>query len=493
MLLTKKEKKKKSDSNNRFGEKKKKKKKKKMADPPKWDSEAPPLADAPVSGRPAPRPLPALLCEPPIDEDSPQNGRQGPFRAPDRPRAGCDDGGALAADGSADWAAEDDTGPLDALVALGGTTKEPHVLVVTGPSCDARAMARLRALVRTAPREAVTALGRAVSRARDGARLRLRDAQKGGGGPRLRTTDVDVPMRRVFLEALGIDDAALGADGVWPALQALVFGGSSPGAIEPVELSLGRNALTRLPGPFLAPERLKVLFLDNCRLREVPPQVLAAANLTALSVCNNEIEAVPGELFSRLTRLRTLYLSTNRIAELPAEAAAVRGPLRELYLHENELRALPDLRKLPELAILELSHNRFAEFPLRFDADTGGFAQLRELWVLLLRGLSDSCSPFSFFCFFVFLRVGWLVRWQQQWTRCACDYFGPPSYSPLIGFFFFFFFLFFFFSPATSTATPSSRRGGTLCRSRSPRRAVRSCGSSSTLTSRAAPRPAAAI
>lgn len=74
-----------------------------------------------------------------------------------------------------------------------------------------------------------------------------------------------------------------------------------------------------------------IVRLDNRRLVEVPEEVLERRACRTLSLCRNDIVAVPPAIATSLRQLTRLLLSNNAIASLPPEIGHVRT-LRELYV-----------------------------------------------------------------------------------------------------------------------------------------------------------------
>lgn len=84
-----------------------------------------------------------------------------------------------------------------------------------------------------------------------------------------------------------------------------------------------------LPDCFTGMPALSDLGLAGNRLASVPPSLGALAGLRKLALHGNELESLPGELFSGLSQLQELWLQGNRLGELPP--SITRLPVRTWF------------------------------------------------------------------------------------------------------------------------------------------------------------------
>ena len=105
---------------------------------------------------------------------------------------------------------------------------------------------------------------------------------------------------------------------------------------------------------------------------------------------NNELSALPEDVFDGMFNLRYLYLSNNELSELPEDVFDGLANLETLSLHNNELSELPDgvFDSLANLEGLGLSFNELSELP------DGVFDGLANLHLLYLD--ENPGAPFTF-------------------------------------------------------------------------------------------------
>ena len=88
-------------------------------------------------------------------------------------------------------------------------------------------------------------------------------------------------------------------------------------------------------------ERLTILHLSSCKLKELPQELGLLENLTDLNVSNNLLEEVNSEIIASLRNLKMLALHNNRIKSLSPTLLYPFTRLEILMLHCNELQSLP--------------------------------------------------------------------------------------------------------------------------------------------------------
>merc|ERR1719150_440483 len=96
-----------------------------------------------------------------------------------------------------------------------------------------------------------------------------------------------------------------------------------------VELNLGTNQLTTLPGDISNLQNLEVLILSNNALRRLPPGIGQLDKLRVLDLEENKLESIPNEI----GRLRELQ-------KLPFELALC-SKLEIMSIENCNLRKIP--------------------------------------------------------------------------------------------------------------------------------------------------------
>ncbi|RXG60093.1 Erbin [Armadillidium vulgare] len=123
------------------------------------------------------------------------------------------------------------------------------------------------------------------------------------------------------------------------------------------------NPLCRLPEGFTQLVALKELSLSDTFLRVILPEVVGhLTSLTDLWIDNNRVKRIPPEI-GKLTRLSFLDASKNRINEIDSDIGNCKS-LSHLYLTRNELEELPDsLSCCLKLSILHVDDNHLDHLP----------------------------------------------------------------------------------------------------------------------------------
>ncbi len=151
------------------------------------------------------------------------------------------------------------------------------------------------------------------------------------------------------------------------------------------ELSLDQNQLTTVPKELGQLANLTRLYLDQNQLTTVPKELGQLANLTRLYLVQNQLTTVPKEL-GQLANLTRLYLNQNQLTTVPKELGHLKG-LEELYLDKLELKFVPSfVESLTKLRRLDLTFNRLEVLP-------DFLWKLSDLKILLLHGNEDLNLP----------------------------------------------------------------------------------------------------
>jgi Leucine-rich repeat (LRR) protein len=124
--------------------------------------------------------------------------------------------------------------------------------------------------------------------------------------------------------------------------------------------------LTNDPSNTLSPKifkykQLKIITLNNRKLKYLPKEIGQLTNLEELYLNDNQLKQLPLELFE-LSNLRTLYLKNNQLKKLPAEIGNLTH-LRNLDLDGNQLKTLPVSFCKLMLSQRNISQNPFGMLP----------------------------------------------------------------------------------------------------------------------------------
>jgi len=99
----------------------------------------------------------------------------------------------------------------------------------------------------------------------------------------------------------------------------------------------------------------------NVKQFGLDPAVFELVNLNFLEISDAGLESLP-ELVGQLTHLTNLVLKGNAIAHLPVSLGRLEK-LKLLDVSKNRLTSLPDMSSLQQLATLNISLNKFVQFP----------------------------------------------------------------------------------------------------------------------------------
>jgi len=128
------------------------------------------------------------------------------------------------------------------------------------------------------------------------------------------------------------------------------------------ELNLNHNQLSTLPLEIVKLQNLTRLDLNDNQLSTLPPEIGKLQNLTELNLNYNQLSTLPPEI-GKLQNLTELDLSSNQLSTLPPEIGKLEN-LTWLYLSSNQLSTLPsEIGKLQNLTQLDLSTNQLSTLP----------------------------------------------------------------------------------------------------------------------------------
>lgn len=133
------------------------------------------------------------------------------------------------------------------------------------------------------------------------------------------------------------------------------------------ELTLGHNAITKLPDSIRLLENLEVLRIEENQLHSLPAQIGTHVTHCSRDTGNELLMALYA---GNLTRLNTLTAHSNQITTLPASFSSLQL-LQMLELHKNSLTTTGDaFSRLKSLKFLDLRQNKLSVFPRlpEFDA-----------------------------------------------------------------------------------------------------------------------------
>lgn len=146
-----------------------------------------------------------------------------------------------------------------------------------------------------------------------------------------------------------------------------------------VWLSYRHAGLTSLqPFTQFQPFNVTLLAVDHNRLVYIPGGALSALpNLTIITASHNDLRSVAPDAFTGLPHLRYVDLSFNAMHTLDFRLVLDAVNLVSLDVRNNTIKTLvPPSKKIPTLEVLDLSVNRFPDFPLAFFSS---FPNLRQL------------------------------------------------------------------------------------------------------------------
>ena len=126
-------------------------------------------------------------------------------------------------------------------------------------------------------------------------------------------------------------------------------------------LDLSNNPLSDLPNDFSRLHKLKILFLTDCNFATFPSQLAKCRSLEMIAFKNNHMTTIPEGSFPR--KLRWLILTNNKINSLPASIGQCHR-LQKCMLAGNRLSSLPaEMANCRKLSLLRLSSNNLRSLP----------------------------------------------------------------------------------------------------------------------------------
>ena len=129
-----------------------------------------------------------------------------------------------------------------------------------------------------------------------------------------------------------------------------------------VVVTLDRNEFTELPRELLGFPKLVELYMNYNKLSYLPADVTKWSELTSLQLSYNKLKSLPAEI-GNLTQLLILYVANNQLKTVPSEMGRL-TTLHGLQLQVNEIMILPnEITKLNQLYDLDLSNNPLGEVP----------------------------------------------------------------------------------------------------------------------------------
>lgn len=131
-------------------------------------------------------------------------------------------------------------------------------------------------------------------------------------------------------------------------------------------LFLSGNRIIELGNHFDNFKALEVLDLSDNQIGMLPASIYSMTDLEELYLSNNKLTSV-SEKLSQLDHLKVLNLSDNQIEQLPQEEGFIDAyTLETLLLGNNRLSALPQSLENGYVRYIDVSGNRFTEFPVVF-------------------------------------------------------------------------------------------------------------------------------
>lgn len=122
-------------------------------------------------------------------------------------------------------------------------------------------------------------------------------------------------------------------------------------------LCLNGNQLKQLPSSIGENDKLTTLDLKGNKLETLPPELEKCIGLRGLGLDENSLKAGAFTIISKLKDLRILYLSNNQLEEIPSSIGE-NSNLMALDLRGNKLKTLPEeLGNCGELERLRLNGN----------------------------------------------------------------------------------------------------------------------------------------
>lgn len=118
-------------------------------------------------------------------------------------------------------------------------------------------------------------------------------------------------------------------------------------------IDLSGSGLNAVPDAVFRQMELRLLFLRNNRIAELPGEVENVGNLNVLDLSNNDLVQLPPEI-NQLSEIRQLKLNRNALNKLNISGLSA---LEELSFSANKLNQMPNLWSLKQLTFINASRN----------------------------------------------------------------------------------------------------------------------------------------
>lgn len=141
------------------------------------------------------------------------------------------------------------------------------------------------------------------------------------------------------------------------------------------KIDLSNKGLLEFPLELLKCKNLRKLNLSGNHIKTIPKEINCLKYLQNLDISNNEINSLYANLFS-LKFLEVLIIKGNRLKKIPEQLKSLQK-LKRLSLAGNQLETLPSEMTLPQLKHLDISKNKFKDFPYQILANS----TLTHLWM----------------------------------------------------------------------------------------------------------------
>jgi Leucine-rich repeat (LRR) protein len=132
-----------------------------------------------------------------------------------------------------------------------------------------------------------------------------------------------------------------------------------------IKIDFSYNDLSNLENWKFDKSKLKILILENCRLKKFPRFVKGLKNLVNLSIKNNFLRKIP-DCVNELTNIKTLNYENNYLTNIPVINNL--NVLECLNLNKNKISNITnDLINCQNLEQLGLSSNKIEEYPKKLN------------------------------------------------------------------------------------------------------------------------------
>ncbi|XP_031838607.1 leucine-rich repeat-containing protein 47 [Nomia melanderi] len=143
-------------------------------------------------------------------------------------------------------------------------------------------------------------------------------------------------------------------------------------------LVLHSNQISKIPSTIDKLEKLKVLDCSRNKLTSLPDEIGKLPQLTTMNLSSNLLTLLPSQAAN--VKLSVLNLSNNKFENFPDVCYAELIHLSEIYVNGNEIKEIPiTINQLPSLKILNVADNSISVVP-------GEVADCNKLKELYLKG-----------------------------------------------------------------------------------------------------------